>query len=81
MRPVLDGVNGVLDVTSAFLRHDFGYGGIVHILPHMYVCKGFITNYSARFPANLSPTTLKSSRWRRNARPAALIIKGYYHAK
>ena len=37
MRSVLDGVDGALDVTSASLRRDFGYGGVVHILPHTYV--------------------------------------------
>ena len=35
--PVLDAVDGILDVTSASLTHDFGYGGIVHILPPMYI--------------------------------------------
>ena len=37
IRPVLDAVDGILDVTSASLTHDFGYGGIVHILPPMYI--------------------------------------------
>ena len=38
------------------------------------ICKGSGT-ISTRPPVNLSPTCLKSSRGRRNARPAALILR------